>query len=108
VTVGEWLSARTPAPPVLLAARLRVLLGARSADRSSSAYDAALSTAESLLAELMALDCAGRDRALDLLAVDAMVTYAFEAAAESPDTLSARAGAAMTAIAKLALARPPA
>ena len=108
MTVGEWLSARMPAPPVLLAARLRVLLGARNADRSSSAYDATLSTAESLLAELMALDCAGRDRALDLLAVDAMVTYAFEAAAESPDTLSARAGAAMTAIAKLALAPPPA
>lgn len=106
MTVGEWLSARTPAPPALLAARLRVLLGTRIGDRSSSAYDAALSTAESSLAELMALDCAGRDRALDLLAVDAMVTYAFEAAAESPDTLSARAAAAMTAIAKLALAQP--
>ena len=71
-------------------------------DRSSSAHDAVLSTAESLLAELLALECAGRDRALDLLAVDAMVTYAFEAAAEFPDTLSARATAAMVAIAKLA------
>lgn len=106
MTVGEWLSARTPAPPALLAERLRVLLGTRIGDRSSSAYDAVLSTAETLLSELMAIDCAGRDRALDLLAVDAMVTYAFEAAAESPDTLSARAAAAMTAIAKLASAPP--
>lgn len=105
MTVGEWLSARTPAPPALLAARLRVLLGTRIGDRSSSAYDAALSTAETLLTELMALECAGRDRALDLLTVDALVTYAFEAAAETPDTLQARAAAAMDAIAKLATAQ---
>jgi len=71
-------------------------------DRSSNAHEAVLATAESLLAELLALDCAGRDRALDLLAVDAMVTYAFEAAAESPDTLSSRATAAMSSIAALA------
>jgi hypothetical protein len=101
VTVGEWLSTRTPAPPAPLAARVRSALGARMSDRSSSAHEDALAAAESLLAELLALDCAKRDRALDLLAVDAMVTYAFEAAAEFPDTLSARATAAMAAIAKL-------
>jgi hypothetical protein len=102
VTVGDWLSARTPAPPEPLAARLRALLGTRLDDRSSSAREAMLETAESLLSELLALDCAMRDRALDLLAVDALVTYAFEAAAEQPDTLSQRATAAMAAIAKLA------
>jgi len=102
VTVGEWLSARSPAPPEPLAMRLRAALGPRLADRSSTAHDALLSTAESLLAELLALDGAGRDRALDLLAVDALVTYAFEAAAEDSDTLSARATAAMTAISVLA------
>lgn len=78
------------------------MLGTRMNDRSSNAHEAVLATAESLLAELLALDCAGRDRALDLLAVDAMVTYAFEAAAESPDTLSSRATAAMSSIAALA------
>lgn len=78
------------------------MLGVRLNDRSSNAHEAVLATAESLLAELLALDCAGRDRALDLLAVDAMVTYAFEAAAESPDTLSTRATTAMSAIAALA------
>ncbi|MEO6211600.1 MAG: hypothetical protein ABIQ10_15945 [Gemmatimonadaceae bacterium] len=102
MTVGEWLSARTPAPPPPLAARLRVLLGARLSDPSSSAHEVVLATAESLLAELIALGCAGRARALDLLAVDAMVTYAFEAASESPETLAARATSAMAAIAKLA------
>jgi uncharacterized membrane protein len=102
VTVGDWLSARTPAPPAPLAERLRVSLGARLSDGSEHTFESALETAESLLAELIALGCAQRSRALDLLAVDALVTYAFEAAAESPDTLSARATAAMAEIARLA------
>jgi hypothetical protein len=101
VTVGDWLSARTPAPPPPLAERLHAALGARLSDDSVHAYESVLETAESLLAELIALDCAQRDRAFDLLAVDALVTYAFEAAAESPETLAARATQAMAEIARL-------
>jgi hypothetical protein len=101
VTFGEWLAERTPAPPAPLAARLHEALGDHLGDRATSAQDAMLATAEGLLAELLTLDCAARDRALDLLAVDAMVTYAFEAACESPDTLRARATDAMSAIASL-------
>jgi hypothetical protein len=102
VTVGDWLSARAPAPPSPLAERLQEALGARLSDDSGDAYESALATAESLLAELIALECAQRDRALDLLAVDALVTYAFEAASESPDSLAARATSAMSEIARLA------
>ena len=101
MTVGEWLSARTPAPPSPLAERLHAALGARLRDDSAHAYESVLETAESLLAALIALDCAQRDRALDLLAVDALVTYAFEAAADSPATLAARATRAMAEIARL-------
>jgi hypothetical protein len=39
---------------------------------------------------------------LDLLTVDALVTYAFEAASEDIDSLAARAGAAMTRLAATA------
>ena len=102
MTVGDWLCARTPAPPSPLAERLHAVLGARLSDDSAHAYESVLTTAESLLAELLAIDCAQRDRALDLLAIDALVTYAFEAAAESPDTLAARATNAMSEIATLA------
>ena len=102
MTVGNWISARTPAPPSPLAARLHAALGAQVNEPSARAYEVVLQTAESLLADLIALECAQRDRALDLLAVDALVTYAFEAAAESPDTLAPRATDAMLAIAKLA------
>ena len=103
MTVGEWLSSRAPEAPAPLAARLRAALGARIDDRSSGAHETVLATAEALLAELLALECATREDALDLLAVDALVTYAFEAAAESPDTLSARATSAMASIAMIAV-----
>jgi hypothetical protein len=101
VTVGERLAQRTPALPAPLDARLRTALRDRMGDPASGAYDALLSTAESLLAELLTLDCATRDHAIDLLAVDALITYAFEAAADAPHTLSARAVEAMGAIAAL-------
>ena len=43
----------------------------------------------------------GRGRALDLLAADALVTYAFEAASEHPETLAQCAEAATLRIARL-------
>lgn len=102
MTVGDWLSARTPVPPPPLAARVHAALGTRLNECSSHAYEALLGTAQLLLAELIAIGSAQRDRALDLLAVDALVTYAFEAASESPDTLADRATGAMSAIARQA------
>ncbi len=102
MTVGEWLAQRTPAPPSPLDVRVRAALHRQIGGRASEAYGAVLSTAESLLAELLILGCESRERALDLLAIDALITYAFEAAAESPDTLSARATHAMGTIAALA------
>ena len=106
MTLGEWLAARTPEPPAPLAARLREslggALGGALGERASNAHGALLRAAETLLGELLAVDCAMRDRALDLLAVDAMVTYAFEAACEEPATLAARASTATRDIAVLA------
>ena len=102
MTLGEWLAARTPEPPAPLSARLRESLGATREDRASSAHGTLLRAAEMLLGDLLAVDCAMRDRALDLLAVDAMVTYAFEAACEEPATLATRATSAMRDISALA------
>ncbi len=107
MTVADWMTERTPRPPEQLETRLRAALGARGGDGASAAHEALLAAAESLLGELLALDCAERARALDLLAVDALVTYAFEAAADFPDTLSRRAATAMAAIAGLAAPLPP-
>jgi hypothetical protein len=53
------------------------------------------------LAEVLADGCTARDAALDLLTADALVTYAFEAAAESPREVDAIAAEAMQRIARI-------
>jgi polysaccharide deacetylase 2 family uncharacterized protein YibQ len=101
-TVGDWLAAREPAPPPVLRARLETVLGeALSRDRRDSA-DACLAAGERLLSAVLGDVGVSRSCALDLLAADALVTYAFEAAAESPGDLAARASRAMHRIASLA------
>ena len=52
---------------------------------------ACLDAADLLLREILIRESTGRDSALDLLTVDALVTYAFEAASERPDSLEAHA-----------------
>jgi hypothetical protein len=61
-----------------------------------------LDAAEAALARLSRCVADDRATALDLLAVDALVTYAFEMAAQSPDAipgLSAQAMARLSAVA---------
>jgi hypothetical protein len=102
VTVGEWLATRTPAPPERLARHVRETLGSALGRDVREGTAVLLDAAESLLRDLLASPAAGRERALDLLAVDALVTYAFEAASDGPATLGRRADEAMTRIAALA------
>jgi hypothetical protein len=102
VTIGEWLDTRTPAPPEALAARLRAALGSQAQRDARELPDRALDAALVLLAALMARECTRRDQALDLLAADALVTYAFEAGSDAPERLAAQAEGAMQRIAALA------
>jgi hypothetical protein len=64
-----------------------------------------LRAAERLIEDLLQGECTSRDSALDLLAADALVTYAFEAAGEAPASLVPRATAAMRRIASLGVSR---
>jgi hypothetical protein len=72
-------------------------------DRSHAA-EALLVAGERLTAELLRGGSTTRESALDLLTADALVTYAFEAGAESPTDLAERAADAMTRIAALGAA----
>ena len=54
------------------------------------------------MAAVLTDGCLTRGSALDLLAVDALVTYAFEAAADEPDKLEERTERALVTIAALA------
>jgi hypothetical protein len=77
-----WLDARRPAPPEALRASL-----------AAGITDAVLTLPEHLadlgrrtLARVVSRSDGGRELALDLLAADAFITYAFEAQAEADVT----------------------
>ena len=100
--IERWLEARTPRPPDALLARVAAAL--RAGNASTPVADRALIACEAMLQRLLSEDCTTRDTAPDLLAADALVTYAFEADAEvgsDPDAIDARAAAAMQRISRL-------
>jgi hypothetical protein len=101
VTLGAWLAERSPAPPPRLAQRIHQALGVRVNASADGASALCVDAAADLLRELLSRSATGRESALELLAVDALVTYAFEAAAASPASLTVTANAAM---ARLSLA----
>lgn len=95
---GAWVAAHAEQPPAALRARLDGILNVGGGDRHAPVADALLGAGESLLSTILGSGSTQRDAALDLLTADALVTYAFEAAADDPATLDARAAAAMRAI----------
>lgn len=81
--VRAWLAARTPPVPALLAERLEVFVRAAAAERLAGTETDALGALGLLaLQGSLARGETGDEVALDLLAADAFVTYAFEAASE--------------------------
>lgn len=100
-TVGEWMARMDPAPPPALHQRLCDLVQPASSRAVSEVPEACLEAGERLLDQLLASGSTSRATALDLLAVDALITYAFQAAADDPTRLEQRAARAMARIAAL-------
>jgi hypothetical protein len=94
VTLGLWLSERSADVPPRLTARIDEALGPRRAAPYAEATVQCLDAAEVLLRDLLSREATGRESALDLLTVDALVTYAFEAASDDPSSLQAFATSA--------------
>jgi len=101
MTVLDWLQSRTPIPPAAMTARIVTALGSRAGDDAAGASALCLDAAAELLERLLRQDEIGRDAALDLLAADALVTYAFESAAADIELVDDRAVGAMTRLAAL-------
>lgn len=104
--LADWIRTRRPAPPPPLLARIEALSGA-VADVAPMApaapvADVLLDAAERAMRGVLHDGCLTRDSAIDLLAIDAIVTYAFEAAADDPELLDARTRRALERIAGLA------
>lgn len=101
-TVGEWLRTVQPPSPPALARRMAELVGDDAGLGVDQVAQVLLGAGERGLAELLVAHATTRDSALDLLAVDALVTYAFQASADDPEQLDERAFAAMMRIGALA------
>ena len=83
MTFREWLDSRAPVPPAALADALRAEL---AGDLDAPATDAPailLRAGERVLKRVLQADPQTPAVAPDLLLADALVTYAFEAVAES-------------------------
>jgi len=105
MTAAEWIAAARPEAPEGLIARVQAVLGANPAWEKVPVAEALVESADALLRTVLAEgDGAPRDRALDLLAADACVTWAFEAAADDPGSLGAHATATMERLAKVVVA----
>ena len=101
----EWLSSRDPEAPAALTTCARELLEAHPEWEQLSRVDALIEASEALLRRVLeggAVARTNRANALYLLAADACVTWAFEAAADDPASISSRAERATMGIAAIA------
>ena len=98
----QWLETRTPESPAALVECIRKVFSEHPEYERLHRVDAFVDAGEVLLRRVLVTDIEARAIALDLLAADACVTYAFEAAADEPSKLGARAAAAAMKIAQVA------
>jgi hypothetical protein len=103
VTIAGWLDARRPVPPPALRARIDGALGESVRADEGDVVEACLRAGERLVESLLRNNATTRESALDLLAADALVTYAFEAASTHPAALRVHAREAMLRIALLSV-----
>jgi len=101
MSASAWIGDARPEAPERLIARVREVLESHPKWEQLPVADALVEAADALLREVLREgDGPARDRALDLLAADACVTWAFEAAADEPSKLVRRARSAMERLAQ--------
>lgn len=106
MTHAEWVRTRAPEAPSALVARIDELLHQHPEWDPLARTEALVTAAEALLRRALRGDPMSRSAAVDLLAADACVTYAFEAASDEPASIGGRAEASMRRIALAAAEHP--
>ncbi|HSJ62623.1 MAG TPA: hypothetical protein VK922_01835 [Gemmatimonadaceae bacterium] len=106
MTIGDWVQERSALVPATLRAGISEALGSTASRPAAEAADALLDAAERRLAEFLPRGATARDGAVPLLTIDALITFALEAASECPEALAARAREAMLRLSHLAGACP--
>jgi hypothetical protein len=102
VNHAEWVASRDPEAPAALTLCARELLEAHPEWEQLSRVDALIEASEVLLRRVLEGGAVPRANALHLLAADACVTWAFEAAADDPAGIAGRAERATMGIAAIA------
>ena len=111
----RWVAERTPeAPPALATFVAAALDGAPDGDTPEAIARACLWAGERALAGVLSRDAGEREAARGiargiayaLLTADALVTYAFESAADAPDRIGALARDAMAELSRVGLDDP--
>lgn len=97
---AAWVATREPAAPAALAGCVLETLAAHPEWESLALPEALVRAAGALCESVLRAEPTSRDGALLLLAADACVTYAFEAAADAPETVVERARVAETQLAR--------
>jgi hypothetical protein len=106
MSAREWLQSRRPQPPERLARRLEAAVNPLSSGSAQSLSETLASAAAAILAPLSTPDesegSRSREVAIDLLAADALVTYAVEAATEECETFRRNVDEVIARLASLA------
>jgi hypothetical protein len=102
MTLDHWLDQRELTPPAALRQRLAAAVADAPKSTMLPVPDAALAAALRLLDSLLRTADSSRAGALELLTADALMTYAFEATADTPERLEALGAEAMERIAAAA------
>lgn len=97
---AAWVATREPAAPKALAGCVQTTLAAHPEWEALELPEALVRAAGVLCEAVLRGEPTSRNGALLLLAADACVTYAFEAAADAPETVVARAQAAQRQLAR--------
>lgn len=85
MTVREWVAQRTPPPPSTLTRHVFAVLGRDADADEAKTADICLVAAARALDGLLSENRFDRESALDLLAIDALTTYAYEYASQTRD-----------------------
>ena len=102
MTVREWVAARTPSAPPALRERVASRLGESGGAPDAEAAERCGAAGVRLVDSLISSDCSARENAIDLLAADALVTYAIERAAETSADFAADMDAMVARVASIA------
>jgi hypothetical protein len=101
VNVRDWVGERLPTAPPALRERVTFQLGDAGRAASGEAAEQLAAAGVRVVDSLISTDCAARQNAIDLLAADALVTYAIESAADTSRDFAAAMDAMVMQIAAL-------